>query len=55
VNEEELREHVRMCPIGWSDGDLRMTRKTTAQDVIEWVWKLRELVGLNTSDGDSPR
>ena len=49
---QQIREHVGSCPIGWVDGTVRMSRRTTDADVIEWVWELRQLTGLEADGGD---
>jgi hypothetical protein len=43
---DELKRHVRSCPIGWHNGQLKLHRATTDTDVIAWLQQLERLVGI---------
>ena len=43
---DELKLHVKACPIGWHDGQLKLHRATTETDVISWILELERLVGI---------
>ena len=43
---DEIKRHIKACPIGWHDGQLRLHRATTEADVIAWILKLEQLVGV---------
>jgi hypothetical protein len=51
---ERLREHVWACPLGWLDNKLLWFKGTTEPEVIAWLAKLRELVGLEPQPGGGP-
>lgn len=39
----QLKEHVRLCPMGWHEGRIIRTRSTTDADVIKWLHELQEI------------
>jgi hypothetical protein len=43
---DDLKKHVKACPIGWHQGQLRMHRATTDADVIAWILELERLAGV---------
>jgi hypothetical protein len=49
---ESIRDHVYLCPLGWHDGRLLMSRRTTEGDVIKWLHELREMVGIKPPHHD---
>ena len=42
---DEIKCHVKACPIGWHNEHLRLHRATTDADVIAWILELERLVG----------
>lgn len=40
---DELLRHIDACPLGWNEGKLITTRRTTEADVLAWVQKLKWL------------
>lgn len=44
--DDKLQRHVRACPIGWHDGQLKMHRATTDADVIAWIQELERLADV---------
>ena len=48
---DELKRHVKACPIGWHNGQLKLHRATTEVDVIAWILELERLVGTQQELG----
>lgn len=48
----DLRDHVHLCPLGWHNGRLLMSRSSSEGDVIKWLQELRELVGIKPPHHD---
>lgn len=46
IDEDKLQRHVKACPIGWHNGQLRMHRATTDANVIAWIQELERLAGV---------
>lgn len=43
---DKIKRHVKTCPIGWHNGQLKLHRATTDVDVIAWIQELERLVGI---------